>query len=468
MKWARMLLWLAPGLLCVGCLVVPTAPPQETAPEWSEVLPAGSPGIPSVLVLASVAGLTPDLHAEGGPMPTLAALAAAGVAAERVEVVMPESSYPVHATWLSGRRPRDHGILGDRLIGERGLRRSRPWHASHALTPTLWDGLDGRVLALDWPSTQGAPLAGVLPDVQPTRRDETWLSAIADSTTPWLLTLAKEAPPEVARAGAERDRFLIGAACTALSSSEAPRLILLRLRGPERLLVEQGPGAADAAFAEVDEALGRLLTCLEAGPGLAASALVVVGDRALRPVHTAVRPNRALADAGLSSDVAWQALARSNGGSAFVYARSPEAALKAREVLTEEASETGAFRVVSAEEMIARAADPEAWFGLEASPGFVFLDGARGPRLAPSPLRGAAGYFAPATTTPAFVAWGRGIRRGLVAPSLHQLDVAPTLAHLLEMELPGAEGRGLIGLLRIPSSVAAAPPEAAAEADDAH
>ncbi|MCP5056596.1 MAG: alkaline phosphatase family protein [bacterium] len=458
MKWARPLAQLSLGLFWVGCMAETSGPEIQarfSAPGWE----APSAGIPSVLVLASVSGLTPELHRVGGPMPTLAALAETGVAAERVEVVMPESVYPVHATWVSGRRPRDHGILGDRLIGERGLRRSRPWHASHARSRTLWDALDGKVLALDWPSTQGAPLAAVLPDVQPTRRDETWLSAISDSTTPWLLALATAAPEAVAKAGPERDRFLVEAACTALASSERPRLLLVRLRGPERPLLEQGPHAADPAFTEVDEALTRLLGCLDAGPGLSESAVIVVGDRALQPVHTAVRPNRALAHAGLSGEDAWQALVRSNGGSAFVYAKTPESALQARKVLTEEADATGAYRVVSAEEMIANAADPEAWFGLEASPGFVFLDGARGPLVAPSPQRAAAGYFAPATNSPAFVAWGRGVRGGIVAPSLHQLDVAPTLAHLLETDLPDAEGRGLIGLLRVPGSVAAAPPE---------
>ncbi|MCP3986793.1 MAG: alkaline phosphatase family protein [bacterium] len=465
-RLVRFVLGLPIGLLWMGCLTETVDPAVELPTQLSVSRDVPPAGVPSVLVLASVAGLTPELHIEGGPMPVLTALAEAGVAAQRVEVVMPESAYPVHATWVSGRRPRDHGIVGDRLIGERGLRRSRPWHASHARTRTLWDGLEGKVLALDWPSTQGASVAAVLPDVQPTRRGETWLSAIADSTTPWLLALAKSALPAVAVAGPERDRFLVEAACAALTSSQRPRLLLVRLRGPERPLIEQGPGAADAAFAEADEALGRLLGCLAAGPGLADSALVVVGDRVMRPVHTAVRPNRALAHAGLSSDAAWQALARSNGGSAFVYAKNPEAALQARTVLAKEASATGAFRVVSAEEMIAHSADPEAWFGLEASPGFVFLDSMRGPLVAPSPLRAAAGYFAPAATSPAFVAWGRGIRGGIVAPSLHQLDVAPTLSQLLETELPDAEGRSLIGLLRIPGSVAAAPPEE--EGLDAH
>jgi hypothetical protein len=99
--------------------------------------------------------------------------------------------------------------------------------------------------------------------------------------------------------------------------------------------------------------------------------------------------------------------------------------------------------------MLRRGADPEAWFGLDALPGFAFSDAPRGPLVAPSEDRGASGRLsrAPGEATPAFVAFGRGFRRGVRVPEMTQLDVAPTLAAALGMELPGAEGRALVGLL---------------------
>lgn len=457
--------WLAPvlalaGLGCIG----PEGPMATDSPLLPPVL-ASTPGRPAALVLASVTGLSSADYGPDGVMPTLRALARAGVASARVEAVTPESSYPVHASLVTGQRPARHGILADRLITEQGLARARPWQAERHQTLTLWDALakrGQRTAAFDWPSTQGAALSAVLPDGEPVRRGESWLGAIAATTTPWLLVLAKAAPPTVARPGPERDHFLVQAACTALRSEAPPRLVLLRLRGPEAALAQRGPGSESvrAAFAAVDGELAALLDCLAGGPGVGRSALVVTGDRGFRDVHTAVRPNRILAHAGLlaGEGAGWSALARSNGGSAYVYARDAKAAVAARVALADEAETSGAFRVVSAEEMITRGADPEAWFGLEAAAGFAFLDDHRGPVLAPARLRATGGYLQPSEVTPGFVAWGQGFRSELRIPSLHQLDVAPTLARLLDVPLPDTEGRALIGLLRVPGPVAAGPP----------
>jgi hypothetical protein len=321
-------------------------------------------------------------------------------------------------------------------------------------------------LALDWPTTRGAEITAVLPDTEPIDRGQSWIAAIADGTSPWLLALAQAAPPGVSRAGAERDSFLVSAACVAVRDATPPGLVLMRLRGAEGALRQRGPGGevAEGAFTTIDRELARLLACLEGGAAVQGeggldAAVVVVGDRAFEPVHTAVRPNRILAEAGLVEPGGrWRALLRTHGGSADLYAQSAEDAIAARDLLEAAARETGGFRVVSAEERIARGADPEAWLGLEAAPGFALLDGARGPAVSPAPGRGAAGYLAPGRATPAFVAYGRGFRRELVVPTLHQLDVAPTLARLLDLTLPDAQGRNLIGLLRVSGPVAAAPP----------
>ena len=69
---------------------------------------------------------------------------------------------------------------------------------------------------------------------------------------------------------------------------------------------------------------------------------------------------------------------------------------------------------VSAEEMIRRDADSEAWFGLDARPGFAFEDEALGPLLWPAAIRAAGGYLEPRPGVgPGFVAYGRGLRRRL-------------------------------------------------------
>lgn len=429
---------------------------------------AGPSTRPAHVLLVSVAGLTPDLYGRGGPrpppMPTLVALALAGVSAQAVVSVAPASAYPVHATLISGQPPASHGIAADRRLGSRGVREALYWHASHLRAPTLWQlarQKQLRVVALGWPSTVGAAIDGLIPDIAPTRRAETWMGVLADAATPSLLELAEReggSAAEADRPGSARDAVLTGIACQTLGTSTPPGLLLLRLSQAEPALRDSGPGSPEAlaAFAGVDRELARLLACLRESARIGAAALLVVGDRGFAPIHTALSPNAVLAREGLIEPGAgaddgvarWSAISRSNGGSAFVYARGENDAVRARRALAEEARRTRAFRVVSAEEMLRLGADPDAWFGLEAEPGFAFLDSPQGPPMRPAARRGAGGYLPHRPEMNAgFVAWGRGIRSGVRVPIMRQTDVAPTAARLLGLDLGEVEGRALIGAL---------------------
>jgi len=459
---------------CVGPLRrgAPEPPPPEALRERLAAV-GEAPGPPAHLVFVTIAGLEPahygasaTVGAPSGPplTPTIALLAELGAAAESVEPIAPPASYPAHATLVTGRPPREHGVVADQRLGEHGVRRERASHASLLRAPALWQLAAERglpVAALDWPTTEGAGVEALLPDVVATRRGERWAALAEAGATPALAARLREAGEDdaVARPGAERDALLVELACELLAGPRPPALLLLRLTQTEVALREAGPASAEAraSFAGADAQVARLLACVDDAGLLPETAFAVAGDRALHAVHTAVRPNALLAQARLlsldgSGDVAsWSALARSNGGSAFVYARDEAHALEARGVLEDVARRSGAFRVVSADEMIRLGADPEAWFGLEALPGFVFADSATPPILVPSPARAANGRLAEdRAATPGFVAFGRGVRRGVRIPRMAQLDVAPTLASLLGLSLEGVEGRTLVGLLTAP------------------
>jgi predicted AlkP superfamily pyrophosphatase or phosphodiesterase len=465
------------------------AGPEATAPPGSAVevsQAAGRVAFPGHLLFVSVAGLTPDAYRDDGvrppAMPTLAKLARAGAAADAVEAVAPAARYPANATLVTGQPPALHGIVADRLIGDRGVRKERYWHASHLKAPTLWEVAARaklRVAALGWPTTVGAAIDQLLPDPLPTFRGETWLRALADASTPAVLQLARAAGGEEAaanREGAARDAVLVSVACELLASPEPPALLLLHLSqvAPEQVAYGPGTPPVRAALRRVDGELDRLLACLARSGLLGASAIVVAGDHGVLPVHTRIDPNAVLAAEELlvpvsrsSSAVAsWTALVRSNGGSAFVYARSDDAALRARRALSAEARRTRAFRIVSAEEMLKLGADPDAWFGLEAEPGFAFGDRPTPPLLQAEALRGVGGYLPEHPEMNAgFVAWGCGVRRGVRIPSMRQTDVAPTVARLLRLDLADVAGRVLVGMLALPET---APRDPVAEERNAH
>jgi len=209
------------------------------------------------------------------------------------------------------------------------------------------------------------------------------------------------------------------------------------------------------AFAVADAGVGRILACLARAQRLARSAVAVVGDHGEIPLHTLVAPNAVLVHAGLGTPdphggglQRWSALARSNGGSAFVYAENEEDALLARRALDEEGTRTATFHVVPAATMLRLGADPAAWFGIEAEPGYAFSDVTMGPRLVAAAARAAGGYLPDRVEMDAgFVAFGPGLRSGVRVPRMGLVDVAPTLARLAGLPLPDGDGRVLVGLL---------------------
>ena len=359
---ALAVLALAALAVAAACSHLPRVDPRP-APIGERVTAFPQTPVPAArLLFVSVAGLDASAWQTPGAMPTLAALADAGVVADRVGTIAPASAYPVHATLVTGRSPKQHGVPADRRIGRHGVRSERYWHASQLHGASLWQlAAEKRVpiAALDWPVTVGAAVDLLLPDLTPVRRGERYADLLAGSATPALAAAVRDAGEEgeaAAPAGPVRDRLLVDLACRTAVAARPPALLLLRLTQTEPALRDVGPGsaAARAAFAGADAELTRLLGCFDDAGLLADAAVAVVGDRVFEPVHSVVLPNVALADARLvdleptGGVQSWLAIARSNGGSAFVYARDEGRAVEAREVLEGLARRSGAFRVVPA------------------------------------------------------------------------------------------------------------------------
>lgn len=445
------------------------------------------PGPPRRVFLISVAGLNSSdfldawgrtvSEGEAVRMPNLARLAREGAMGIAAFPPSPGATRTSHATIATGLLPAHHGIVSDSALDGEGTR-ALPYIDSRALRGTpLWDAAIGRgVLSLAWPTTGGARIELVVPEVM---ASESGLDSIRARTSPQLLReleaiaaediqWALEDDPDVKRnlsswpTPAEKDAALAEVACRVVDSERDPGLWLIRLDQTDSLQRLAGFGSVevDAALSRVDNGIGTILGCLEATGQLAETAIFVVGDIAYHPVHSSVAPNVALVQAGLigrdprstTGVRSWLALVRSHGRSAYVYARDQTNAVAARKVLEAEAERTGAFAVVSAKELADAGADPQAWFGLVAAPGYLIGDDLTGSEIRPSNARGTAGVLRLGTSKDAavgFVAWGRGIRNRVRLPTIELVDIAPTIARLLGVRLDeGVDGEAHIGILR--------------------
>ena len=134
---------------------------------------------PRRLVLLSVDGLRPDIYRapeSSHRFPNLAALEKAGASAEAVETIYPSTTYPAHATIVTGLPPRAHGIYSH-LASLDPTEKARPWcwFAPVCRAPALWNvaRASGRkTAALSWPVSAGAAIDHNIPEI--------WNPAVAD------------------------------------------------------------------------------------------------------------------------------------------------------------------------------------------------------------------------------------------------------------------------------------------------
>ncbi len=497
--------WLACAALATAC-ATPTLQDQRVATREFSPGARRAPGPPRRVLLLTVAGLESmdfldpwgQAAAEGAGvrMPNLARLAREGAMGIAARPPTPGSSFASHATIATGRLPRSHGVVADSAIEADGTD-AIPFLDNRLLRGSaLWDAAIGRgVIALGWPTTAGARIELLVPAVASSGGGD-WLDRVRLQASPMLAqrleTIADadiegESAAKSKRRGnlartratwptpAEKDAAFVELACGIAASERDPGLWLLHFdqSGAAQRLAGYGSVEVAEALRRIDDGIGRLLGCLDEAGRLADTAVFVVGDVAYAPAHTRISPNVALVRTGLigrdprsaTGVRSWLALVRSHGRSAYVYARDAAHALEARKLLETEAERTGAFEIVTAKELARLGADPQAWFGLRARPGYVLGNELVGSPSHPSEVRGAAGGLpgaddagiaVPATRV-GFVAWGRGIRNQLRLPRLELADVAPTIATLLGLRLDDdVAGEPLHGILR--AAVAPPPP----------
>ncbi|MBI4607190.1 MAG: alkaline phosphatase family protein [Planctomycetes bacterium] len=404
-------------------------------------------------------------------LPNLRRLAREGAHARRMEVSFPSLTWVCHTTLVTGVSPARHGVIANTFfdrargeetafIGDAVLTRDEAVRA-----PTLYDAAHAaglKTASVIWPATAGAKaLDWAIPD---SSKPEVH----AKHTTPGLAEELERAGLSIEPLGrwgwdhaysAPRDDLYTRVAVHLLER-HAPSLLLLHLITPDGVEHDHGPQGPEAYWAVryADQRIGELVAALERPPLRGRATLLVVSDHGFARHDREVRLNALFAREGLieldaqGSPARRRAWAVAGGGSAAVYALEADAA--ARAALVERLAALlwkteGVERVLRPSDFTRLglpdpAADPrQADLMATAREGYAFARGAAGDVVKPTDgPRGAHGHLPQDPRMGAlFVAWGAGVRRGAGLDEVRAVDVAPTAAALLGLELAGAEGR---------------------------
>lgn len=435
-------------------------------------LTAQTPRLADHVVVISIDGFRPQMYLgadrAGDSLPNLRAMWEAGSRAEGVEVAYPSMTYPSHTSLATGTRPVRHGIISNTKFDP--LRGSSAWYYEHEAmkVPALWDVVRQQGLTAagaSWPVTVGAQMDVLFPESNQMPEGETWLDRARRDSTPGLVDavvadLGGFGPRDNLNA-VQRDRFTTAVAERILTTRR-PNVLLVHLMETDSVQHAEGPGtpAAEAALARIDAHIGRIVRATDQAGIRARTAFIITGDHGFSRVHTLIQPNVILREGGwltTGADGRVTAFEAASHATAIRLANPADTALASRiEARFRELAAgryKGIFRVVSRAELDAMGSYPEAAFFIEPAEGYYVSDGVVGDDvLVGTTRRGAHGFL---STEPrmhtGFIAAGAGIRPGVPLPLLRQIDIAPTVARLLGVAMPSADGVPMVGLLQTPA-----------------
>ena len=414
------------------------------------------------VVLISVDGFLPDYYLDPGwPAPAIQQLHREGAHAVAVKSVFPALTYPGHTTLVTGALPARHGVTHNKHFEAVA---DPPWlkDASLIKVPALWDAVraaGGTTAAVLWPITRGAPIDWSLPDIWP-GGDGNLVEALRGNDRPrgFLEELEREATGRLSPENFN-NRWIshdlrVALLAEYLFERYRPTLLLVHTQTSNQVPQEpdwrnprrgRSVAASDAVVSVLVEVLERTRTWGD-------TAVIVTGDHGNTEVHSQIRPNLWLIEAGLRprklEGREWRATFHALGGSAFLRVRDAADADAVRDVLSAlPAPKRGTFRIVEREELDRLGADPEAPFALAAARGFVIDDRTEEPDLQPNPGMSHGHHPDEPDMNTGFVAKGAGIRAGAVVPEMSLTAIAPLVAELLGLEFEAPDGILLPGLL---------------------
>lgn len=423
------------------------------------------------VVLLTIDGFPADLWRDPTlPLPTLRQLAAEGASADAMTVSNPSITWPCHTTLVTGVTPQKHGVLFNGLLVRQGAGKPpklEPWVDRNRLVfaPTVYDA---------------AYAAGL------TTAESDWVAITRPGTITWsfgeIPNPSGAVEKELVSAGLMTAEQIAGmqpgsmrgktiwrdnqwmAAAAYMFTQHKPNLLLAHTLNTDSTHHRYGPGTDPSytALAYADRLVGDLIRAVDASGLRAKTTFIITTDHGFKKVAQAVYPNVILKHAGYLQAAGptvtqCDVYAMTQGGIAFVYILDP--ARKAELLPKLQALFTGAEgidRVIDARDahtLGLPTPDENQGMGdliLYPKNGHAFMNAVTGSDvIAPSPnYAGTHGYFnGDHELDGIFIASGAGIRKGVRLGRIRNVDVAPTIARLLDVPLPNVDGHPLNEIL---------------------
>jgi predicted AlkP superfamily pyrophosphatase or phosphodiesterase len=441
-------------------------------------LTAATSAFAAPVLMISIDGMKPEYVTQadrhGLKVPYLRSLMRDGAYAEGVTGVWPTVTYPSHTTMVTGVPPAEHGILSNTLFDpDRALDGAWYWYTPEIHVPTVWQAAHAaglRTASVGWPVTIGATAIDYLiPEywrggapgdtMGPTDR---YLIAALSRPDGMLDEMQQRLGPymkgnETTLAGDEiKTRFSID-----ILHAHKPGFMTIHLSSLDGTEHETGPFSPEAG--KVIEALDSMVSriaaaALEADPS---TVILIVSDHGFAKLTHHINLRIPFLKSGLiqmsnepnrddRSIVGWKAMPWFSSGMAAIMLHDPNdkaAAEQAGALLHKLAADpaNGIAAVLTHDEILKRGGFPEAAYVVVFKSGYYAGNEETGPLITPiTASKGGHGFSPdqPEMRSSFFLA-GPGIAPHRNLGQIDMLQIAPTVAAILNVPLPTAKAQPL-------------------------
>lgn len=386
---------------------------------------------------------------------------------ENVRTVYPSLTYPIHASIVTGKLPRNHGIVNNTRVQPFRKNPDWFWFRKDIRGETIYDiAVKNRqeVASFLWPVTGRSRIKYNLPEIFPVKPHQTIVSQILRAgNLPFSLELDRKFGH--LRRGITQpflDDFVHESALYTFTEKN-PYMTLVHYVDLDSQLHHSGFDSLEAteAVLRYGRRVNDWYSLLKEENLLEKTLFIVLSDHSHLPCHTVIRPNVFLKEMGLirllEDDIAdYRAYFKSCDGSGYIYLDNPkDETLKKRlrdelTVLTAY-EENGIAGFTDGETAGTLGADPSCAFMLEAMEGYYFDESPLGESMEKIPenpqerknfLLSSHGYSPyKENYNPVYLMAGPGVRKNNEIPHMSVTDIGPTIAKLMGSSLWGTDGR---------------------------
>lgn len=397
--------------------------------------------------------------------PNFSKLIKNGALIKNVESVYPSLTYPAHATIVTGKYPKNHGVINNTVLDFKNDNPDWYWYRKYIKGDTIFDLAEKsgmKTCSILWPVTARSKITYNMPEIFCTKRYDNQIlkSALAGSKI-YQVNMNKRFG--YLRQGMEEpylDNFATEVAKKTIRELK-PNLILLHLIDSDSQKHKYGIENKKVieSLKRHDERLGEIIESLKLAGIYEDSTIIALGDHSQINVNNVIKLNSILMKNDLinvngNKIKSYKAIAKSCDGSSYIYLKNKndvETRKKVRDILNELKNKYSNVieEVYNNEEIKNLGADINASFMIEAKRGYYFIDDFLGEAIEvidesskiKHKLRASHGYLPSRDNYKTFfIAYGKTIKKGVVLEKGKLINHGPTIAKILDIHLRDCDG----------------------------